>query len=326
VTRSRRSAKQAGAKFERQIADYLAERLDDDRVDRRPRYGSNDRGDIGGVRCHGQRVVIEAKDCTRLDLPSWTQQARIECGNDDALTGVVIHKRHGNGNPGEQWVSMTVDDFIAILTGAGGGAVTAATETKNSPCRDCGIDTLPAGWDARAEWYMVHDEIWSAAGMPPRGYLCIGCLQRRLGRELTRDDFTDALVNDPQIADDVKAWSWRTPRLTAILFGQGGGAVPAAPMQSPTATAERRLAFDPEGVTALLGRILGGTVALPGALCRNHPALFSSDDPNDTAAAVDLCHRCPELTACRTWAANQRRLSGVVAGAVHQHPADTSRI
>jgi hypothetical protein len=67
---------------------------------------------------------------------------------------------------------------------------------------------------------MFRDETWSAAGMPHRGYLCIGCLQRRLGRELTGDDFTDALVNDPQIADDVKAWSWRTPRLTAVLFGR----------------------------------------------------------------------------------------------------------
>ena len=42
---------------------------------------------------------------------------------------------------------------------------------------------------------MVHDDVWFAAGMTERpiGYegdwLCIGCLERRLGRRLTRADF-----------------------------------------------------------------------------------------------------------------------------------------
>jgi hypothetical protein len=117
MTRSRRSARTAGTRFERQIADYLAEQLNDDRVDRRPRYGSHDRGDIGGIRCRGERVVVEVKNCTRLDLPGWTEQARIECGNDSALVGVVVSKRHGVGDPGRQWVHMTLDDFAALITG-----------------------------------------------------------------------------------------------------------------------------------------------------------------------------------------------------------------
>ncbi|WP_222844471.1 hypothetical protein [Saccharomonospora sp. CUA-673] len=37
--------------------------------------------------------------------------------NDDAAVGLVIHKRHGNANPAEQWVSMTVADLVALLTG-----------------------------------------------------------------------------------------------------------------------------------------------------------------------------------------------------------------
>ncbi|AEL19714.1 holliday junction resolvase [Mycobacterium phage AlleyCat] len=114
--RSMRSAKAAGAKFERDVADYLAARVDD-RIDRRVKTGAKDRGDIGGVRLHGQRVVLECKNVATMSLPQWTREAQIEAGNDDALVGVVVHKRHGTGDVGKQWVSMTLDDLVAILTG-----------------------------------------------------------------------------------------------------------------------------------------------------------------------------------------------------------------
>lgn len=42
---------------------------------------------------------------------------------------------------------------------------------------------------------MVHDEVWLEANPKGRGMLCIGCLELRLGRLLTKDDFTDAPVN-----------------------------------------------------------------------------------------------------------------------------------
>lgn len=116
-SRTRRSARQAGTRFERQIADALAAALDDDRIERRSRNGAKDRGDVSGVRLHGQRVVIEAKDCARLDLPGWTREAQLEAGNDDALVGVVVHKRKGVSDPLAQWVSMTLADFLSILTG-----------------------------------------------------------------------------------------------------------------------------------------------------------------------------------------------------------------
>lgn len=117
MTRTRQSAKAAGSRFERAIADYLAEQLDDDRIDRRVKRGNSDRGDIAGLRIHGQRVVAECKDRARLDLPGWTAEAHIQAGHDDALIGVVIHKRTGVGGPGQQWVSMTVDDFCALISG-----------------------------------------------------------------------------------------------------------------------------------------------------------------------------------------------------------------
>lgn len=66
-------------------------------------------------------------------------------------------------------------------------------------CADCGIDTCPdlRKKGAKTEWYMVHDWVWMAAN-PPRTepcYLCIGCLEQRLGRRLTRKDFTCAAAN-----------------------------------------------------------------------------------------------------------------------------------
>lgn len=120
MTRNRQSAKTAGTRFERQIADYLARTIDD-RIDRRARTGNHDRGDITGVRLSpalgGGRVVIECKNTTRMALGTWQREAQLEAGNDDAVTGVTVHKRHGNGDPSAQWVTMTLSDLAALLTG-----------------------------------------------------------------------------------------------------------------------------------------------------------------------------------------------------------------
>lgn len=117
MARNRKSAKAAGARFESLIAATLAELLDDDRIERRAKTGAKDRGDIAGVRTRGKRVVIECKNTTRTDLAGWTREAHVEAGNDDALVGVVVHKRHGNGKGAEQWVSMTLADLAVLLTG-----------------------------------------------------------------------------------------------------------------------------------------------------------------------------------------------------------------
>lgn len=111
---------QKGTSFETLIAKGLAEALDDDRIERRARTGAKDRGDIGGVRLHGQRVVIECKNEATgkvFKLPEWVGEAQEEAGNDDALVGVVVHKRSGTTDPMKQWVSCTVADLVSILTG-----------------------------------------------------------------------------------------------------------------------------------------------------------------------------------------------------------------
>jgi hypothetical protein len=117
VTRTRASAKKAGSSFERQVADYLALTVDD-RIDRRVKNGTKDRGDIGGVRIHGLRVVLECKNTAKTSLGTWANEAETERGNDDALAGVIVHKRVGKGKPEDQWVTMTLANFTALLTGS----------------------------------------------------------------------------------------------------------------------------------------------------------------------------------------------------------------
>jgi hypothetical protein len=117
VSRNRASAKAAGSRFERTIADYLAEHVDD-RIDRRVKTGALDKGDIAGLRVHGQRVVIECKDYAgRVELAAWLREAEAERVNDGALAGMVAFKRRLIGYPGQQGVLMPVDDLIALITG-----------------------------------------------------------------------------------------------------------------------------------------------------------------------------------------------------------------
>lgn len=71
-------------------------------------------------------------------------------------------------------------------------------------CRDCGVDLDP-GVDGRAEYfYLVKDRVWQRAGMSVRrtSFLCVGCLENRLGRELAGEDFQlGEAANWPHPAD-----------------------------------------------------------------------------------------------------------------------------
>jgi len=52
-------------------------------------------------------------------------------------------------------------------------------------------------FDEHCEVYTVRDAVWKAAGMEPMGgCLCIGCLEKRLGRKLKPKDFPDHAFND----------------------------------------------------------------------------------------------------------------------------------
>lgn len=117
MTRNRASAKAAGTRFATGVAAYLAHWLDSDHIERRALTGAKDRGDIAGVRVHGQRVVIETKDCARISLGPWSTETEQERINDGALVGITIFKRHGKGQPGDQWALLTVRDLVALIGG-----------------------------------------------------------------------------------------------------------------------------------------------------------------------------------------------------------------
>lgn len=56
-------------------------------------------------------------------------------------------------------------------------------------CWDCGEDT-------REDYYRVHDHLWSSLDIPEIVMLHRVCLEKRLGRKLTRADFTDSYCNE----------------------------------------------------------------------------------------------------------------------------------
>ena len=95
---------------------------------------------------------------------------------DGALRGVEFP----NGNITEDW--LCVDCGINTAPGFPDGptAIRQINETGESNAT-IGLDS---------EVYTVRDAVWSKAGMEPfGGCLCIGCLERRLGRKLKPNDF-----------------------------------------------------------------------------------------------------------------------------------------
>lgn len=65
----------------------------------------------------GGRVVVECKDTARPALGPWLREAETERGNDDARVGIVVHKRTGHGAAGDQFVTLSLRDFVALITG-----------------------------------------------------------------------------------------------------------------------------------------------------------------------------------------------------------------
>ena len=93
MARTRKSAKAAGARFERLVADYLAAELADDRIDRAPKAGAKDKGDIANVRMGEHKIVIECKDVARTDRPKWAREPQSEPGNAGPPLGAMAPNR-----------------------------------------------------------------------------------------------------------------------------------------------------------------------------------------------------------------------------------------
>jgi hypothetical protein len=81
-------------------------------------------------------------------------------------------------------------------------------------CVDCEKDTCESG-----QYYSVVDDVWAASGLAPNGgMLCLACLEGRIGRPLTKEDFTalypaawerhvTARAGDPEVSpEQLEMW------------------------------------------------------------------------------------------------------------------------
>jgi hypothetical protein len=129
-------------------------------------------------------------------------------------------------------LDKAIEKCLSYFTLQGGGCdcevalnvdMTAPKPLVDISCADCAYD-----YD---EYYMVRDDIWKARGAGT-GMLCIGCLEKRVGRLLRRQDFTDVPLN--QTNSETQSLRLQD-RLGTLPYGKGSNAGP-----SPQATASRR--------------------------------------------------------------------------------------
>jgi hypothetical protein len=110
-------------------------------------------------------------------------------------------------------------------------------------CVDCGVNTHPGcpdgpqiridlalkgssefKFDRQTEVYHVRDSVWKQSGMRPwQGCLCVGCLEKRIGRQLTPKDFD---------SNDRKTWA-AMPSTERLLNRRGFATVTVQTKDGP---------------------------------------------------------------------------------------------
>lgn len=99
------------------MADILAEWVDT-RIDRKVKTGALDKGDIGNLRMHDQKITVECKDYGgQIKAAEWAAEGAAERVNDGGLAWIVLAKRKGITDPMKQWVLTEVGELIALLNG-----------------------------------------------------------------------------------------------------------------------------------------------------------------------------------------------------------------
>jgi hypothetical protein len=78
-----------------------------------------------------------------------------------------------------EWIPLTLEPLLAT--------------DDRFICMDCGVDT-----NEIREYFMVTNRIWMKYVPERKGFLCIGCLETRMGRTLDAKDFPAHLpINNP---------------------------------------------------------------------------------------------------------------------------------
>jgi len=114
MTTTMSKSKQKGTAAETAVVNWLLSK-GRKHVERRSLNGVNDRGDIAGV----PGVVLEIKNCAKIELSAWLKELEAEMINDKADTGVVIHKKKGTTDVGLWYATMPVSVWFKLIEKAG---------------------------------------------------------------------------------------------------------------------------------------------------------------------------------------------------------------
>jgi hypothetical protein len=108
------------------------------------------------------------------------------------------------------------------------------------------------------EQFVVKDEVWASAGMPPGkvnpktyemvggGFLCVGCIEKRLGRRLTMDDI------NPITIPTLFRSPWITERLRSRILYPDQASEDAAKLE-PDPLRQARAFLTEEGLAWYVG-------------------------------------------------------------------------
>ena len=77
--------------------------------------GSN--ADIGDVWLPPPLPAVQVKNVAKLDLSGWCNQVDEQALNANRECGVVVHKRKGKSDPGDWYVTMTLETLTKLLKG-----------------------------------------------------------------------------------------------------------------------------------------------------------------------------------------------------------------
>lgn len=104
------ASKQKGTAAETAVVRYL-QANGFPHVERRALAGVNDRGDISGI----PGVVLEVKNCKRIELAGWLDELEAEMTNAGAYIGAVVHKRRGTTDPGKWFATLPFSVLVDLL-------------------------------------------------------------------------------------------------------------------------------------------------------------------------------------------------------------------
>jgi len=90
-----------------------------------------------------------------------------------------------------------VEDFIRGIYSYGIYSLVLNIALENGEAQIC-----PFCNNRTDDYYMIHDEVWQeAVGEHIHSQACILCIEEKIGRKLTKEDFTNFPINDPELTN-----------------------------------------------------------------------------------------------------------------------------